>query len=124
MRFNKAQPTVDLHLRWTSETEQWQVGLKPMLFGVRVRAGRTCNACFDIAYCAGKSVAFQQALLIVVVIILESFPESIGSSEIAQIMPEYRRKPISEDPCWQKLQDLALAINQQELQLQDFSGFN
>lgn len=100
-----------------SDTGKWELGLVPMLFGVRVRAGLNGADWCEIDYCAGADQAFQLELLITVLTILESFPESTTPHELHERMPGFQRKPINLDPCWGKLQCLAreAVVKEQEL---------
>jgi hypothetical protein len=120
MKFTRAEPSPNYPIcRLISETGKWELGLVPMLFGVRVRAGLNGAEWCDIDYCAGADQAFQVELLITVLTILESFPESITSSELYKRMPGFKRKPINQDPCWGQLQRMAreAIVREQENEL-------
>lgn len=77
-----------------------------MLYGKRVRASIVGQPCVAVDYCAGADPVFLIHLLAVIVRIMEAFPESITEREVQDMMPGYDRRPIDEDPCWQKLQDM------------------
>lgn len=112
MKFTKAEPTIDLHPRYTSENERWEIGVYPVQYGFRVRAGLVNGCCYEIDYCAGGDQVFLGQLLAVVIRILESYPESIKPYELDRVMPTYRIKPINLDPtCWKNLQALAAAAH-------------
>lgn len=107
--FNRADPTQDFPiLRFVSEDGSCEVGLTPMLFGVRVRAGMVGASGVDIDYCAGADLGFQVQLLDVIKRIIETFPIGTAMEEIAPQLPTYKRRPISEDPCWQELKTILL----------------
>jgi len=93
--------------KFVSETGQWEVGLWPAAFGVRVRAGRAGRGSCAIDYCAGAQRLFQLQLLGCIMDILESFPESVDMNTIENLMPGYKQKPIDQDPCWDKLRELS-----------------
>lgn len=113
MKFTRAEPTGNFpKLRMVSEDGAYEVGLYPVLFGVRIRAGRVNSPVCDIDYCAGADQLFQVMLLGTVVAILESLPNGTPSSEIRRMMPGFERKPINQDPCWEKLQAMAMAAKE------------
>lgn len=113
MKFTRAEPTENYpKLRMVSEDGAYEVGLYPVMFGVRIRAGRSNSPVCDIDYCAGADPLFQVLLLAAVVDILESLPDGTPSSEIQNMMPRFERKPINQDPCWGKLQAMAKAARE------------
>lgn len=118
MRFTKAEPTDDnggsgLYCRYVSETGVWELGLGRVIYGVRVKAGHIRSCGFVLEYCAGADPVFTAALLTTVMTILEQYPEDVPISQIERDFPSYAVKPISQDPCWPRLQELAknAAIN-------------
>jgi hypothetical protein len=97
--------------RWTSESDRWEVGLYPVLYGVRVRAGLVNPTLgyapsLSIDYCAGADEGFTLALLAVVVHLLSSLPETVTPGQVERLFPGYQVKPIDKDPCWIELQRL------------------
>jgi hypothetical protein len=92
---------------WLSENEVWEIGIYPVMFGFRVRAGKTNSLGVDIDYCAGNDPVFLGQLLTTVMSILESFSEALTSAELRLVLPPYEKKPINLDPCWEQLQRLA-----------------
>lgn len=110
MKFSSADPTDDLVVRLVSETGRWQVGVYPVLFGFRVRAGLTGTCWYALDYCAADNEIFLMQLLIAVVTILESYPEDVTEQQISADFPRYQIKPIDRDPtCWARLQEMAKA---------------
>jgi hypothetical protein len=109
MKFSRVDPNVNYLLeRWESETGQWNVGLAPVIFGMRVRAGPVDNEVeCAIDYCAGADRKFQMLLLSVIIAILEKMPESVGLVEVQRAMPRMEMKPVNKDGCWDKLQAMA-----------------
>jgi hypothetical protein len=80
-----------------------------MMFGKRVRAGRVGMGWCTIDYCAGGDDEFLKELIVVVMLVLESFDESVNEIEIERIMPWFDIKPINKDPhCWTQLKRLML----------------
>lgn len=109
MRFTavESSPETGYTKTWASENNVWEIGIYPVLFGVRVRGGRVGCQGLDIDYCAGNDPVFLSQLLTTVMSILESFPETLTSQELHTLLPGYEKKPINLDPCWEKLQQLA-----------------
>jgi len=105
--FQRAQPDENFSImRFESEDGRCEVGLSPVLFGVRVRAGDVGSMAVDIDYCAGADVLFQLQLLDVIKRIIETFPTGTPMRDIAAQLPTYERRPINQDPCWPALQQL------------------
>lgn len=103
--FNRADPDENFPiLRFVSEDGSCEVGLTPMLFGVRVRASMVGAGGVDIDYCAGADQLFQLQLLDVIKRIIETFPIGTTMGEINKQLPTYKRRPIDQDPCWPALQ--------------------
>ena len=99
-------------LKMVSETGRWEVGLHPVMFGVRIRAGRAGRATCAVDYCAGADPVFKMRLLDCIIKILSAFPEEIPQAHINEIMPGFDRKPIDQDPCWTQLQKMAAALDE------------
>lgn len=93
-------------LRFLSEDGGYEVGLMPVLYGVRVRAGRVGDSFVFIDYCAGADRDFQARLLGVIIDILETLPVGITPREVQDLMPGYDIRPIDKDPCWPTLIEL------------------
>jgi len=94
-------------LKLASEDGSYEVGLSPVIYGVRIRGGKANWGCCDIDYCAGADQLFQIRLLDTVVKILEMVPDGTSSGAICRVLPKCDRKPNNEDPCWEKLQALS-----------------
>lgn len=108
MKFSGAERNINFPIaRFVSENGRWEVGLMPVLFGVRVRAGIVGHDWVNVDYCAGDNPAFALQLLVTVIEIFEGLPEDITGGDVEALMPAYERRPIDRDPCWKKLQDLA-----------------
>lgn len=108
MVFEQAPLTENFDMvRYVSKGGVWEVGLKQMLFGVRVRLGRVGDMGADLDYCAGADPEMQQTLLRTVMLIVLPVPETASVEELTAPFPRCRRKPVFLDPCWPMLQDLA-----------------
>ena len=106
MKFQQTDPDENYPLlKLVSENGRWEIGLTPVMFGVRVRGGLAGDGWCPIDYCGGDDRAFVGQLLAVMVQILETYPESISPGEISTLLPDYETKPISNDPCWKYLQE-------------------
>ncbi len=111
MKFHQIAPDENYSvLKLTSENGVWELGLTQMIFGVRVRAGVRGDGWCPVDYCGGADRCFVAALLSVITGILETFPEEVTPSEIQKLLPTYERKPISDDPCWEKLRALRMKL--------------
>jgi hypothetical protein len=105
MKFNQVD-TCDNYdcLKLRSAGGGWELGLRSMMFGVRVRFGRTGEGYCSLDYCAGASPLFQMELLNAIHIILQEVPEDIHVCDLEAMFPRYTIKPIDLDPvCWPEL---------------------
>jgi hypothetical protein len=105
-------------LKFTSTNNKWEIGIRPMLYGVRVCGGRGgvsslgLSRSYDFDYCAGNNPVFAIDLLQIMLIIFGGLPEEITEKEVKRILPTYSVKPIDRDPtCWQELKKLAVSLN-------------
>jgi len=111
MKFSIAPRTINFPIsRFVSENGRWEIGLVPVLFGVRVRAGLVGSDWVNVDYCAGDNPAFALELLATMLEIMTWLPEEITGGQVEAMMPKYQRRPIDRDPCWQKLQYLAESL--------------
>lgn len=94
--------------RWTSENGVWEIGVYPVMYGKRIRAGIVKSPCCAVDLCAGRDEDVLKELAVLVMYILESFPEDVKTSEVEEVFPFCRVKPINNDPCWEELRKLAL----------------
>jgi hypothetical protein len=94
-------------VKYLSKDGRWSLGLKSMMFGVRVRCGLTDAPTVDLDLCAGSDPEYQLDVLRVVTMILLPVPESITPTELAALFPTCRVKPIVLDECWDKMIRLA-----------------
>lgn len=94
-------------VKYTSQGGRWDLGLKAMFFGVRLRFGLANYPVADLDYCAGDDIEFQLDLLRAVTLILLPVPEEITPREICDMFPKCRVKPVCLDPCWDVLVRMA-----------------
>lgn len=59
MNFKPAPITLNYSIRrFVSENGRWELGITPVLFGVRIRAGLANNEWCVVDYCAGDNWVF------------------------------------------------------------------
>lgn len=124
MKFHRVptEPNFD-RLKLVSEGGEWELGLWSVMFGVRVRFGRTGACGVELDYCAGADPLFQMELLNAVHIILQEIPETVTESELRRIFPDFHIKPINLDPyCWTELQRMRDAARER-LQIDEWLRF-
>lgn len=98
MKFHPAEPNDGLKLlRMVSAGGRWEVGLHPVMFGVRVRAGLAGDMTYAIDLCAGNDPARIDLLLKLVVAFLDRFPESVRDGEVSRAVPLNTVKPVWND---------------------------
>jgi hypothetical protein len=105
MKFNQVDPCENYdRLKLRSEGGRWELGLRSMIYGVRVRFGRTGEGYCSLDYCAGASPIFQMELINAIHIILLEVSEDIHVCDLEHMFPRYEIKPINLDPvCWPEL---------------------
>lgn len=105
-KFAPTEPNFD-KLKLVSEEGGWELGLWSVMFGVRVRFGRTGGCGVELDYCAGADELFQWELLNAIHIILLEVPESVSNCELRRMFPDYTVKPVNNCPhCWPRLQQM------------------
>jgi hypothetical protein len=101
MKFRPAEPDENFKLlRMLSTGGRWEVGLCPVFFGVRVRAGIVGDCGPSIDLCAGNDSARIDLLLKLVVSFLRNFPESATGREVSSVLPLNTIKPVWNDPAF------------------------
>lgn len=111
MMFNSADPDINFdRSRWVSKGGKWEIGHVSMMFGVRVRLGKTGEGYVVLDLCAGADHLLQDDLMRCVMVILMPVPEDATNGDIKRLFPcvHSRVKPISKDECWEQIQALAL----------------
>lgn len=91
---------------------RWELGLVPMLFGVRVRVGLVGELGPELDYCAGADHAMQFLLLGLLSGYLLRLPEEISRYDLRALFPIQHKRPMVEDKeCWGKILNLAEVIS-------------
>lgn len=112
MQFHKVPPDENFpYAKFLSENQVWELGVRPMAFGFRVCGNRVGSQFYAFDYCAGADLIFLNNLFFILQAIFKGLDESITERQLQNLLPSYEVKPISGDPCWQKLQDLAISLN-------------
>lgn len=114
MKFTKTEPDENFRAgRWVSENNVWEFGFCPVMYGVRVRAGKIGNGWITLDYCAGDDKEFALILFATVGCILMALPETVTEQQVQRLFPAYETKPISLDPtCWERLKELAAQVEE------------
>ncbi len=99
-------------VKYISTNNKWELGIKPMMFGVRVCGSPNGQHGYTFEYCAGNNPVFAITLIQTMLAIFEALPEDISEKEVRRILPTYSVKPIDRDPtCWKALKQLAIDLN-------------
>lgn len=97
MKFHKAPPTEDLFLRVVDETNTIQIGIYPVLFGYRVRAGYVDDKWgVNLDWCGGDRIEYITWLYLALILILsQREPENCfeGLPPVSQIKPYFNDLP-------------------------------
>ena len=102
-------------VKFVSINHKWEMGVRPVLYGVRVSGNRTSSDTYCFDYCAGNNYHFAMQLFRTMQAILMALPESITERELERMLPTFAVKPIDRDPtCWQELQRLAIELNESQ----------
>ena len=102
-------------VKFVSINHEWEMGVRPVLYGARVSGNRTSSNTYCFDYCAGHNYDFAMQLFRTMQAILMALPESITEGELKRMLPTFAVKPIDHDPtCWQELQRLAIELNESQ----------
>jgi hypothetical protein len=112
MLFNLSELSTNINqgemVVWDSCQGGWRIGLRRMLYGVRVFVDRVGDDCYTIDYCAGDMFSEIGFVLQLVLFALVPFEEDIGCGNLTQMFPFQNVKPIKNDlQCFNKLAALA-----------------
>lgn len=117
MTFEQAETTDNfLLLRKVSAGGRWELGLYPVMFGVRVRLGLCKMSWCTLDYCGGANPLDYMELLRRVQMILLGVPEEVSEAELCKLFPGFDVKPvILDEACWKKLGEMAALQGTQQL---------
>jgi len=92
--FHRVEPNHNyLSLRITSDTGRWELGLSPYQYGVRIRMGLSDRPPSVIDFCLGHDTPIYFPVLLAVMKLLESLPESASAEEIDALFPWAGTRP-------------------------------
>lgn len=96
---NNTNPQAELFYRKVSECGKIEIGVAPVLYGFRVRAGYTNDFMYHIDYCAGNNLDQVQRIYSIVLSIL-----SARTHDFFEGFPVEHVKPMHNNPqCFIKL---------------------
>jgi hypothetical protein len=91
---------------------RWELGLVPMLFGVRVRVGLVGDLGPELDYCAGAERTMQMLLLGLITGYMACLPEEVTRYDLRALFPVQHKRPMDQDKeCMGKLLELATVIS-------------
>jgi hypothetical protein len=112
MIFKEKQNT-ELMCRLVSENELIEIGIYPVMFGMRIRAGFVGTYTYEIDYCAGSDQMWVEALYSAIKCILENRPEE---RSCFNGFPLQTVKPMINDPaCFTKLSSMNTILKHTKL---------
>lgn len=116
MKFSKAETDIDHDIYCAiSEGGGWKLGVRSVMFGVRVCLTKIPDCFYTLDYCAADQPEFALVLLATVSRILEQYPEDSSSVQLQRDFPDWEIRPINNDPnCWKKLQEMTQKQNEGE----------
>jgi hypothetical protein len=104
MKFFKAPDTLNYLNRFVSADGRWEIGHSTKSLAIAFNPVDAQGPTVTI-YC-GESRPLQIGVQMVVMTILESYPEDVNEWQVWQDFPQCEG-PIDTDPCWAKLQSMA-----------------
>lgn len=96
MEFKSSEPTENFIFREISENEIVEIGVYPVLFGFRVRAGFIKNDFFHIDWCCGNNQFVIERMFTILKLILEKREEDAYCFRL--LLPNSKIKPFYNDP--------------------------
>jgi len=89
MKFQPAEDTEDIYQRLVSEDGKIEMGIYPVIFGYRVRAGYVGSMICQLDWCGGDDQGQLELLYSIAKNILESKGSFIGVPDRSNIKPFY-----------------------------------
>lgn len=94
MIFQRADPNSEYRaLRFLSETGRWELGLSPYQSGIRLRMGLAGRPPSVLDFCLGHDPGLYSPVMLAVIKLLESVPESASASEVDAAFPWAETRP-------------------------------
>jgi hypothetical protein len=110
MKFKRIEPEEGYGniARWRSEGGNWDIRLDPVIFGCRVHVQYKGSMVYLTDYCAGDKSLWHNAIVLVVMNIMEKYPEDVEVGVITNIWPKFDIRPMWNDKkCWHSLCEMA-----------------
>ena len=94
MIFQRAEPNSEYRaLRLLSENGRWELGLSPYQSGNRLRMGLAGRPPSVIDFCLGHDPGLCSPVMLAVLKLLESVPESASATEVDGVFPWAETRP-------------------------------
>ncbi|MBE2203470.1 MAG: hypothetical protein IAE94_03955 [Chthoniobacterales bacterium] len=94
MIFQRADPNTEYRaLRLLSEGGRWELGLSPYQSGTRLRMGLAGRPPSVLDFCLGHDPGICSPVMLAVLKLLESLPESSSATEIDALFPWAGTRP-------------------------------
>ena len=116
MKFTRTDPTIDFDIyRAVSYGNcQWEIGMRQMIYGIRVCGNPIGYDSFIFCYCAGADRLFASTLLAIMQAIVERLPDNLTVREFNNMLPREGIRPSTKDSeCFQELIQLLAKLDQQ-----------
>lgn len=100
MMFETVEPDINfpIYRKRSLPAGLWEIGLTPMLFGVRVRMGQTDSTFVVLDYCIGPVMDIQFLWFGIICGICSYLPEEISENRLRALFPHQTIKPLALDP--------------------------
>ena len=94
MTFQRADPNSEYRaLRFLSGSGRWELGLSPYQSGIRLRMGLAGRPPSVLDFCLGHDPGLCSPVILAVIKLLESVPESASPSEVDAAFPWAGTRP-------------------------------
>ncbi len=94
MIFQRAEPNSEYRaLRLLSENGRWELGLSPYQSGTRLRMGLAGRPPSVLDFCLGHDPGLCSPVMLAVLKLLESVPESASATEVDGVFPWAETRP-------------------------------
>lgn len=99
MQLKLAEKTLNYPmLRLISENDVWEMGLYPVIYGVRVSCNRIGSGTYlKGGYCCGRSPLLVMEVCLAIALILSTFDESAEEWKVDLVLPQWNLRPINRD---------------------------
>ncbi len=102
MKFKNVKPDFNFPL-FKMESEKWELGFVPMMYGIRVRLGKKGDGWCTNDLCCGADAGLRLRVLVYILKELENIPEDIETKKMEKMFPHPSIKPLNLDPIWKNI---------------------